>query len=75
MFLSLTDVMPAAPLAASLVALTRPGLGCPTARSIAHFFLLPTYCPPLSSLYRQFRLLDEVLPAAPLAASLVTLSP
>jgi hypothetical protein len=84
-FLSLVDVLPAAPLAASFVSFARRYLARRPARCIARFFLLPTCCPPHRSLYRLFRTcpsrrvlhrsflsLADDMPDAPLAASLVS---
>jgi hypothetical protein len=70
-FGSLVEVLPAAPLAAFLVSFSCRGLARHTARFIARLFLVPTFCPPCRWLYHLFRSLVQVLPAAPLAASLV----
>jgi hypothetical protein len=73
-FLSLADVLPAAPLPESPVSLSRRRLARRAARGIARSFLLPTSGPPRPSLNRSFLFLADTLPAAPLAASLVSFS-
>jgi hypothetical protein len=72
-FLSPSDVLPAAPLAESLVSFSGRRLARRAARSLRRSFLL-TSCPPRRSLHRSFLSLVDVLPAAPLAASLVSLT-
>jgi hypothetical protein len=73
-FLSLVDVLPAAPLAESLVSFSCRRHARRAARSVARFFLLSTSCPPRRSLNRSFLSLVDATPAAPLAASLVSVS-
>jgi hypothetical protein len=68
---SLADVLPAAPLDAPLVSFCCRRLARRSARCIACFFLSSTFCPPRCSVHRSFLSLVDVLPAAPLAASLV----
>jgi hypothetical protein len=71
LFLSLRHVLPAVPLAASLVAFTGRHPTRLAARSIAGSFHASTSCPPRHLLHRLFLSLRHVLPAVPLAASLV----
>jgi hypothetical protein len=73
-FLSHAVVFPAAPLAASLLCFSSRRLARRAARCIARLFLLPTPCPPRRSLNRCFVSLDDALPSAPLAESLVSFS-
>lgn len=70
-FLSLVDILPAAPLAVSRVSFTRRRFAHRTARCIARFFFVEVL--PVS-LYCLLVSLIDVLPAAWLAASLVTLT-
>jgi hypothetical protein len=70
---SLVDGLPAVTLAASFVFCTHWYLARPAARCIAYFFHSSTSCPPPRCwLHRLFVLLVNVLPAASLAASLVS---
>jgi hypothetical protein len=70
--LSHTDVLPAAPLAASLVSFTCPPLASRAARCFSCFFLLSLSCQPRRSLNRLFPSLADDLSAAPLAALAVS---
>jgi hypothetical protein len=72
-FLSPADVLPAIPLDVSLLSCSRRRLARRAAPCIACFFLLPTSCPPYRLLNRSFLSLADVMPAAPLAASGVTI--
>jgi hypothetical protein len=72
-FLSLVDVLPAAPLSALLVSFPDRHLPHRAAGSIAGFFVISTSCPPRRSLHL-VTLLINVWHAAPLAASHVSFS-
>jgi hypothetical protein len=71
-FLSLADVLPAAPLVVSPVFFTRRRLSHRAAVCIARFFLLPMTYPPRRSLHHSFVSLADFLPAVPLVAYLVS---
>jgi hypothetical protein len=77
-FHSLVEVSTGAPLAASLVYFSYRRLARRAARWIARFFLFTTPSPtsrsPRRSQHRLFLSLADVLPATPLAASLVSSS-
>jgi hypothetical protein len=73
-FLSLANDLSAAPLAASLVSFSSRRLARRAVRCIVGFFLSSMFCPQRRSLHRSFLSLANVLPAAPLAASLVSFS-
>jgi hypothetical protein len=64
----------AAPHASSLVSPTSQPLDRSNVRCIACFLRLPTACPPRCALNRSFLSLVNHFPAAPLAASLVSLT-
>jgi hypothetical protein len=71
-FLSLIDVLPAAPLSASHVSFSCQWLACRAARCIACSFHSSTTFPPRRCLHRLISSLDDVWPSALLAASLVS---
>jgi hypothetical protein len=73
-FLSVADVLPAAPLAAALVSFSCQRFARRAVRCIARFFFLSTSCPQRRSLHHSFLCLDNGLPAAPLAVPLVSFS-
>jgi hypothetical protein len=68
-FLSLVEVLPAVPLAVSLVSFSCRRLGRRAARCIACFVHSLRSCPRRHSQYRSFLSLADDLPAAPLTAS------
>jgi hypothetical protein len=71
-FLSLADILPAARYAGSLVSFTRRDFPRCAARCIVCFLHSLRSFPPCRSLHRSFLSDADVLPAAPLAVSLVT---
>jgi hypothetical protein len=73
LILSVVDVLPAAPLAASLVSFPRRRLARCSAPCIARLFLVHTSAsPPRRSRNPSFLSVVEVFPAVPLAVSLVS---